>query len=78
MRISLIKIDFGPYDSSSLLIRVSSVVEQWTVNPLVVSSNLTPGVSLRDLSYVFSDIYHSLWYRIFLIVFSFQLETPIS
>ena len=29
---------------SPLLFRVSSAVEQWTVNPLVVSSNLTPGV----------------------------------
>lgn len=27
------------------LFRISSAVEQWTVNPLVVSSNLTSGVS---------------------------------
>jgi hypothetical protein len=30
----------------SFSFRVSSVVEQWTVNPLVVCSNQTPGVSL--------------------------------
>ncbi len=29
---------------SFLLFRVSSAVEQWTVNPLVVGSNPTPGV----------------------------------
>jgi hypothetical protein len=29
------------------LFRVSSVVEQWTVNPLVVGSNPTPGDLLR-------------------------------
>ena len=28
------------------MFRVSSVVEQWTVNPLVVCSNHTPGVSV--------------------------------
>ena len=27
------------------LFRISSAVEQWTVNPLVASSNLAPGVS---------------------------------
>jgi hypothetical protein len=29
---------------SSLLFRISSAVEQWTVNPLVASSNLASGV----------------------------------
>lgn len=29
------------------LFRVSSAVEQWTVNPLVASSNLAPGVSFE-------------------------------
>ena len=30
---------------SLLLFRISSAVEQWTVNPLVASSNLASGVS---------------------------------
>ncbi len=34
----------------SFLFRVSSVVEQWTVNPLVVCSNHTPGVLSSFLS----------------------------
>ncbi len=31
-------------DEDEEVIRISSVVEQWTVNPLVVSSNLPSGV----------------------------------
>ncbi len=31
-----------------LLFRISSAVEQWTVNPLVASSNLASGVSRRQ------------------------------
>ena len=31
---------------AEILIRISSAVEQWTVNPLVVGSNPTSGVSL--------------------------------
>lgn len=36
---------------SSFMFRVSSVVEQWTVNPLVVCSNQTPGDSLFMISF---------------------------
>lgn len=39
------------YDSVFIfLFRVSSVVEQWTVNPLVASSNLAPGDLLVDVT----------------------------
>lgn len=33
----------------SCLFRVSSAVEQWTVNPLVVGSNPTPGDFIRTI-----------------------------
>ena len=32
---------------TSFLFRISSVVEQWTVNPLVVGSNPTSGVTFK-------------------------------
>lgn len=39
-----------PFTLAAYLFRVSSAVEQWTVNPLVASSNLAPGDSLVDVT----------------------------